>query len=58
MALNLFKKNKPSASFPLPQGEAEEYSVETFVPQKIVLTDELIRRKKEEELKKKYCYNK
>ena len=58
MALSLFKKNKLSASLPLPQDEAEEYSVETFIPQKIVLTDELIRRKKEEELKKKYCYNK
>jgi len=59
MRLNIFQK-KP-APVPTPQAqnephkEIEEYTVATFVPRKIPMTSELLRRQREEEILEKYC---
>jgi len=37
------------------QDETEEYVVAAFIPRKIPATEELIRRQREEEIRKKYC---
>jgi hypothetical protein len=57
---DIFQKNTAPA-MPDPsmqseqQGDGEEYVVETFVPKKIPMTGELLRRQREEEIRKKYC---
>lgn len=61
MKFNIFQKKSAPMPAPTPrvqtepQGEAEEYKVATFVPRKIPMTSELIRRQREEEILKKYC---
>jgi len=59
MKLNIF--HNKSAPVPTllaqsePQGNIEDYAVATFVPRKIPMTGELLRRKREEEILEKYC---
>lgn len=53
---NIFQK-KPSTE---PAAESqdekiEEYEVATFIPKKISMTGELLRRQREDEIRKKYC---
>ncbi len=50
--LKIFQKNPATAPAAEPQ---EEYEVATFVPKKLPMTGELLRRQREDEIRKKYC---
>lgn len=54
--LNIFQKKPATATATEPQDEEiEEYEVATFVPKKLPMTGELLRRQREDEIRKKYC---
>ena len=52
--LNIFQK-KPATAPAAQDEEIEEYEVATFVPKKLPMTGELLRRQREDEIRKKYC---
>ena len=53
---NIFQKKNSSGLTAEPQDEKiEEYVVATFIPKKISMTSELLRRQREDEIRKKYC---
>lgn len=54
--LKIFRKKPATAPAAEPQDEEiEEYEVATFVPKKLPMTGELLRRQREDEIRKKYC---
>lgn len=53
---NIFQKKPATTPAAEPQDEEiEEYEVATFVPNKLPMTGELLRRQREDEIRKKYC---
>ena len=50
----IFRKESAS-ELQLRDEELEEYEVATFVPLKIMMTDDLLRRQREDSIRKKYC---
>lgn len=53
---NIFQKKNSTEPAAEPQDEKiEEYEVATFIPKKIPMTGELLRRQREDEIRKKYC---
>ncbi len=48
-------KSFNKASLLTEKDECEEYEVEIFTPLKVKMTSELLYRKREEEIREKYC---
>lgn len=54
--MKLFQKKDVPAPPVVPvQDEMEEYKVATFLPKKIPMTRDILRRQREEEIRSKYC---
>ena len=53
---DIFQKKNATPPAAEPQDEEiEEYEVATFVPKKLPMTGDLLRRQREDEIRKKYC---